>query len=383
MSEESKTSQSMRTAKLRKRAPALIVAAGVGIVILLVVALRGRDTTKPPGPTAAVPVEVEVVRPIPLMGETFDLLGKVEADRVVDVAGEVAARVIWVNPNEGKAIKQGDEIIKLNTDLLQADHDRAEAMAEYERGELKRIITAHKQSVATDRELDLARAKAEATKADFDAAKACLDRATIRAPIDGTLEKVFCEEGTYCSPGTVVARIVDTDPAKVVVNVPERDVGNLEPDREEKILAKDRDEALSGRVSFIGELADESTNTTRVEISVNNVPRVLRSGQIVLVRLLRKQHRNVILIPVNAVVPLEEGKAIYVVDKDGNAQRRDNVETGFFTGGEVQKVQILNGLRDGDRVIVKGQRYVSPGKAVNVVHEDDPKPPATQPLSKG
>ena len=107
-----------------------------------------------------------------------------------------------------------------------------------------------------------------------------------------------------------------------------------------------------------------------MEILVDNARRALHSGQIVRVRLRRRVVRNVIMVPLAAVIPLEDGRAVYVVE-NGTAQRRD-VELGFWRG---RSVQVLSGLKAGEKLIIRGHQYVASGQAVKVV-EAEANPPS-------
>jgi membrane fusion protein (multidrug efflux system) len=206
----------------------------------------------------------------------------------------------------------------------------------------------------------------EVSKAVLDEAAAQLERTTIVAPISGTLNRLPMEIGEYASPGDCVAEIVDVTRVKVVVEVPERDVHFLHiGDLARVFVRAPQDGAFTGSISYISELADDVTRTTRLEIAVDNDDRALRSGQIVRARLTRRVLNDVIMIPLNAVIPLENGKAVYVVSGDRTAERR-LVELGFIKG---RKVQIKSGLQEQDRLIVAGHRYVGPGQPVSVVEE--------------
>ena len=124
------------------------------------------------------------------------------------------------------------------------------------------------------------------------------------------------------------------------------------------------EETFSGSVTFISEIADIQTRSTRMEITLPNPERLLHSGQIVLVRLTRQTFRKAIFIPLLAVIPMEAGKAVYIV-QENQAVRRD-VELGVIQG---DRIQILKGLEAGDQLIVQGHRFVAPGLKVALIPE--------------
>ena len=152
------------------------------------------------------------------------------------------------------------------------------------------------------------------------------------------------------------------------VDAPEGEVGLLWLGQTEQVFANGGPAAgLPGKITYISEVADDAANTTRVEISVDNNPRILRSGQIVRVRLRRGEGvlENVIMLPLETIIPLEEGKVGYVVDEHGRALRRKvEVDLRRIRGSSVP---VRGELAEGDRLIVAGHRLVAPGKPVRII----------------
>ncbi len=350
---------------LRKLVPVFVVVA-VAMLAGLTLLLPPRSGEAPPTEAPPVNVEVQVVRTEPEVIDTLDLPAVVEANQVVRVAAEVPGRLERIALEEGAACKVGAPIIYLNTDLLRAEFARAQAQADYDARQFERKSNLYSDGGIAPQELDEAAAKMAVSQAAMQAAKANLDRATIVAPISGTLNDLPVEKGEYVQPGTTVAEIVDVETVKVVVYVPERDVQYLKTGSEVRVFADSKGQSnnLTGLITYIDELADERTRSTRVEVTVDNRDRLLRSGQIARVRLTRRVLEDVIMIPLLAVVPLEEGRVVYVVE-EGTAQRRE-VELGLIRG---RSIQVRSGLEVGDRLIVSGHRFVGPGQEVLVLDE--------------
>jgi membrane fusion protein, multidrug efflux system len=383
---------------LRKLIPAgLVLAAAAGVYYIAKLPNPAQD----PPAVEIPPVNVSVmhVTAAPEMADTVTLSAVVEPDYVVRVAAEVAGRIErwgerrsgaeWLGREyaagttvlegepvteyaagttvlEGEPVTQGDVILHLNTDLLQARHDRAAAQYDFDEREWRRILNLSENGATTANELADARAKRDISKAALDEVARQLERAVIAAPMNGVLNKQLMKIGEYASPGDRVAEIVKLDIMKVVVDVPERDAPYLKiGDMATILTGPPRAAETTGRISYISELAHEGSRTTRVEIAVENRGQLLRSGQIVRTRLTRRMLNDVIMIPLGAVIPLEQGKLVYVV-KDGRAERRD-VELGFIRARDVQAV---SGLQAGDVLIVEGHRYVGPGQAVRIVGEE-------------
>ena len=367
----------------------LIAAAAVGVVAALPVK-KDKLQSKPRPP---VNVTVERIAVIPSKPDTFDLDGNVEPNKVVKVAAEVSGRIERYGRHSDRVLKEGDfveanqPLMYLNKDLLKAAFDQARAKHEYDLTDFKRVQEAMKKNVATERDLAEAETNMAMSKAALAEIKAQLDRTTILSPVSGVVNRLPMKVGEYVQPGDCCAEIVDNDTVKVVVNVPELDIQFFRIGQEQKIFyGSGNKNKFIGEISYISEVADKDTRTTRVELSVpnredaRNGRRKLYSGQIVTVRLKRKDRKNVIMVPLDAIIPLEKGYMVYVV-QNGKAEPKNNVEIDIrFIKGK--RILVTSGLAAGDRLILfPGNRQCGPGQAVRVISEE-PEQPTSGPTTK-
>ena len=339
----------------------------VAIAILTVIMKMPAKNREAPA-TEAPPVNVVVmtVKAEPQLADTFDLPAVVEPNRIVTIASEVSGRIEHIPPEEGNKVSAGDLLVKLNTDLIRPDFESAKAQVERDQIEFDRMTNLTKENAVTQRDLDNATSQLAISKARLEGIRARLERTSILAPTSGVLNDLLVEEGEYVDPGNPVAQVVDTDTVKVVVEIPERDVAFFSIGDKAEVFAnsKGQPESLVGTITFISELADPRTRSTRTEITLDNKQRLLRSGQIVHVSLTRRILKGAIMIPLLAVIPMEDSKTVYVVNSS-QAKRRD-VKLGVIKGDQVQ---IESGLEPGDKLIIAGHRFVAPGQKVNVVPE--------------
>ena len=367
----SKQSPETRTGKisqgwLRRNAPKAVIILAVIAVLTMITKMPARKRGAPP--TEAPPVNVTVMNVIaePQLADTFDLPAVVEPNRIVTVSAEVAGRIEQIPLKKGSAVQAGDLLIQLNTDLVRPEFEIADAQVKRDQIEFERIANLVKQDAVPLRDLDNATTQLAISKASLEEVRARLNRTRILAPTAGLLNDLLVEEGEYVQAGTAVAEVVDTDTVKVVVEVPERDIAFFAIGQKAEVFAdvKGEENSLVGTITFISELADTQTRSTRMEITVENKERLLRSGQIVLARLTRQILKDVVLIPLLAVIPMEDKKAVYIV-ASAQAQRRE-VDLGIIKGN---RVQVRSGLEPGDRLIIAGHRFVAPGQNVNIVSE--------------
>jgi membrane fusion protein, multidrug efflux system len=409
-------------AKLQKKhkhlLPILIVGGAAALVAWLVMDSLMSYEPEPPQPIQVPPVNVRVmtVSQIAEMPDTFDLPAVVEANRVVTVSAEVAGRVEKIYCREGDPCEgptdnaEPKPLIALNRDLLQAEFERAQAVAERARKNFEKVENLWKQGAGTEQGLIDAQTDMIAARATSQLAKAQLKRAIILPPISGVLDQVMVEQGEYVQPGNPLVKIVDVDTVKVVAMVPEQDIAHIRIGSPAEVFT-DSFQATpdhTGEVTYISQLADQRTRATRVEVTLKNKERELRSGRIVKVRLARRILRDVIMVPLEAVIPLENGKEVYVaVPGPGGepiAERREiQINTRFIRpmpkpagmdgspDRSIQAVQVLpwppgskhRGLHVGDRLIIKGHQFVAPEQALAILDDNDTPDDATPTMSGG
>ena len=361
----SKISKKKNSWLRRNAVKAVIILVAVAI-LAVIIKMPAKKREAPATEAPPVNVTVMTVTAEPQLADTFDLPAVVEPNRIVTIASEVSGRIERIPLEEGCKVHVGDLLIKLNTDLILPEFESAKAQVGRDQIEFDRMTNLAKENATTQRDLDNATSQLAISKARLEGIRARLERTSILAPTDGVLNDLIVEEGEYVDPGNPVAQVVDTDTVKVVVEIPERDVAFFSVGKKAEIFAnsKGRAESLVGTITFISELADPRTRSTRTEITLSNERRLLRSGQIVHVRLTRRILKDAILIPLLAVIPMEDSKAVYVVNSS-QAMRRD-VELGIIKGDQVQ---ITSGLEPGDKLIIAGHRFVAPGQKVNIVPE--------------
>ncbi len=374
-------------AGLRERlVPALVVAVAAGIVLGLYFFLPKRDTSAAPEAPPAVPVRTELIRPVARLADTFEIKGVVRPHRSVRVRVDLnqAEQVLRRGRNqrqdrpldEGDPVRQGQTLVQLRTDRLAAQVAQARAQLAFEQTQLQRLRGLVAENAATPSDVEDARRKTEIAEAQLATAEANLARATIAAPIDGTVNWLI-EVGEQASPGALVAEIVDNTSTKVTVDIPEQDIGFFEVGSVHQVVdwpGRQRgQEPIGARITFLAEKADEGVHSTRAELTLDPQHRhKVRNGQIVSVRLQRQVKQNVILIPLTAIVPGEDEQHFVHLAEQGRAVRRpvrinlrlirDGDRLGRFDGGD--RVEVVEGLVPGERLIVEGTRFLSDGQAV-------------------
>ncbi|MFH1964365.1 MAG: efflux RND transporter periplasmic adaptor subunit [Acidobacteriota bacterium] len=310
-----------------------------------------------------VNVEVEEVIPEKAVADYLDLPGTARPGRIVNVPVELAGKIVSIPAREGELIQKGAVILKLDDSILRAEVSRAKAQADFEKKSVNRTSMLLEKGVTNHNSLDEIESRYAVSSAALKMAETNLEKTVVYSPYTGILNDLPVEQGEFVQEGATIAKIVEIDTLKVEIQVPEKEVEYLRKGTAMRVISGSSDNPICyGTLTYISEVADMGTRTVKAEISVDNSKGVLRSGQIVRARLNRRSLRDAVMVPLAAVIPLEEGKVVYVVS-GGVAERRE-VELGVMKGTEVH---IKSGLTSGDLLIVKGHRMVGQGQKVNIV----------------
>lgn len=302
--------------------------------------------------------------------ETLAATGTIRADESVEIRAEIPGKLMRIHFQEGAAVRAGDLLVTINDAELQASLQRAgyrRALAELK---IRRLSTLRDQGGVTQQEYDIAASELNVLTAEVALIEAQLAQTVIRAPFAGLVGLRSVSEGAYVTPATRIATLQRLDRLKVDFNIPEKYAGRLGLADEVTISMAGGGPPLMGRIHAVEPLVDASTRTVLVRAVCLNPPERFFAGGFVSVKLSLARIPDAILIPALALVPGANEQSVFVVE--GGQARRRVVRTGTRTDSAVQ---IIEGLKPGDLVIVSGLQQVRAGLAVHAVG-DGPLPPA-------
>lgn len=341
-----------------------------GLLSLSLVAACGGGKTEAPDQLQAK--DAQNAAPLPVQTATLEaagfvdsitLYGQVEAEERVRLMAELPGRIEAVPFREGQRVAKGQVLARINARLATAQVDQAKAGAELASATLARTEALHQRKLASGQDLEVARAQAAQARAALDIVQANLDKAVVRAPISGQATRVLAKVGEMASPGIPLLEIVNLRRVKIEANAPEGDIALLQSKSKVNVSF----EAYPGRVfegyvSQIGLVANPTTRTFPLEITLENESNLLRPGMLARVTLVRQRFDQVVVVPRDAVLDEVDGKSAYVIE--GQKARRSRVVLGPARGAYAV---VQEGLRPGQELIVLGHRQVVDGQRIEVI----------------
>jgi RND family efflux transporter MFP subunit len=167
--------------------------------------------------------------------------------------------------------------------------------------------------------------------------------------------------------GTPVVRILQMNPVKVTAGVPERYATDVRVGASVRITFDViPDQSYEGRVGFVGAAVNPRNRTFPVEVSIPNPGAVIKPEMVANVSLVRRVVGEALVVPLEAVVRVSGGLAVFVVRTEGETEVAEAREV-TLGASQRNQVTITSGLQPGDRVIVKGQQQVANGDRVRIV----------------
>jgi len=291
-----------------------------------------------------------------------------------EVSSEVEGRIDWIGPKEGDRVEEDESILRIDQRLFRAQMEEAQAAHDLSVKQCRRAEDLHAEGIFSDEEIDQCRTKVATDAARLEIAKIQLEKATVKAPIAGVLNKSYFDMGEYVKSGDRVVDIVVIDPVKVLVKVPEKDIPYLRlGDKVHVSLDFWGEKGVDGAVSYVSVVGDRSTRTYEAEITVANPTHEILPSMIASVRIVRREIQRAVTVPLASVVPRGDYSVVFV-EKDGKAQER-LIELGVLDGS---RIQIIKGIEADENLIVEGHRGLSDGEPVRVRGSNDVFPEVSQ-----
>ena len=280
----------------------------------------------------------------------------------LEVVSEIRGKVVSKKVTQGRHVNIGDVLAVIDQSDYQNSYDSALASYETALSTQKRLNVLVKKNFVTQSQLDDAVAQVKTSMADLENAKLNLSRCTIVSPMEGIVDRVHIEPGSFLSSGDPVALILQIDKLKIEVGIPESDVDAVRKLKtfDMKIDALDG-KTYTGVYHYLHKTSDSMARLYNLEIKVDNTDGQILPDMFVRVKIIKKQDPQGLAVPMYSLVNLNKDIGVYV-EKDGIVRFRP-VRIGFQDGW---KTQIPEGLEPGENVVVVGHRIIEDGERVNV-----------------
>lgn len=309
---------------------------------------------------STVPVNGIVVEP-KNFSNSLSLTGSIEANEQIEIRSEVSGIIKGLYFTEGSSVRKGQTLLKINDIELQA--------------QLSQALTREKLASETERRANLLLEKEAISKEEYDIAladkstlqaatrliRAQISRTLVVAPFSGRIGLRTVSVGGYITPATIVASLISIDPIKVIFSVPEKYSQQMRTGGNIQFSVAGSDKKHTARVYAIEPGINSTSRTLQIAARASNPGGELLPGSFAKVDLPLSIISNAILIPSEAIIPIEQGKKVFVA-RNGKATEV-LIETSTRTEKEVL---VTSGLQKGDTVLTTGIMALKPDSPLKV-----------------
>ncbi len=338
---------------------------------------------------------------------TGDFAGEFRSDGMAELSSEISGRVISLNAHIGDTVSEGQVLAKIddssirqsvreleaNVEVARANLEEARVNLENLESDLRRKRPLVDRDIVSEREIEdlengvrraeqqvsVANATIVQNQARLSSAREDLRNTEIRAPFDGMIGLRHVDRGTHVNPGQTVLSLVDDSDLYVTVQVPERNAARVNRDTPVKLrVGAVGSMALNGEIHRIAPVLDSSTRSLRVDVMVDAPDELyIRPGTYARVSLELGHEQDALTLNNQAILRDTDGTPYVWKSEDEKATR---VELTLGLVGR-DRSQILDGLSQGDRVVLRGHEKLEEGtnlRDLRATGDDEPMPQPPQ-----
>lgn len=367
--------------------PALLRGGTVFIAAAISLLLAG--CSKPPAPPPAL-AEVTVLKIEPRdMPVTFEYIAQTQSPQQVNIVARVSGFLDKQIYTEGTMVKEGQLLFQMDKkpfvaqlDAQQAALERSQASNDTAAANLKRVKPLTEQNALSQKDLDDATGQEQTTaasvaqaKAQVDIAKLNLSYTNITSPLSGIAAAAQQKEGSYLSAqNNHLTTVSSLDPMWINFSLSENELTNYRNDIKQNLLRLPPGQAYvaevilvdgssfpqTGKITFVDPSYNPQTGTFLIRVTLANPQGLLRPNQYVRVRLTGATRPNAVAVPQQAVQQGAKGHFVWVIDKQGKAERRPISPGDWYA----DQWFVNKGLAAGDQVVVDGALRLRAGAQV-------------------
>ena len=306
----------------------------------------------------------------------LETTGTLKADEEVTVSSEVDGIVRQIKVDEGSPVNKGTLLVEINEIDYMLDWKRSEAALKQieanlanAKAEYKRKNTLYQEELITRQQFDDITTKLALAEAELDRAKATLaiskeklSRTKIYSPLTGAVKEKRVSVGDYVRNGTPLFQLIKINPLKLNFTISEKDAASIKLGQEVVFNVDSyANKQFKGRVTLLYPNVEEKTRTLQAEALVPNANHLLKPGFFARTLIYTSAARTVVLAPITAL--LYDNAVIRIFVVDGDKARERVIKIGGKYG---EFVEVLEGLKEQEEIVVIGQNNLSEGVKVNV-----------------
>ncbi len=311
----------------------------------------------------AYPVTVTKVK-IEKISKPYVLVGTLNGKNDVNIVSEAQGKIIKVLAEVGNYLKIGDTIVVIDNRLEKAALQAAEVTYNKTKSDFKRFSALHKGNTITDSQLEAAKQAVKIAEANYITAKKRFEDTLIKTPISGVVTARYFDFGDYIKKGRPVANVVNIKRLKITTNVSESVVFNLKAgDKVDIKTGIYPDYTFKGKIKTISDKGDAAHKYPVEVILQNKKEHPLKAGMFARVIFKSSESEKTLIIPRESLIGSIKNPVVFIVEN--RVAKLKHISIGRIFDN---KLEVINGLNEGDDIIIDGQANIKDNYPVNIIN---------------
>jgi membrane fusion protein (multidrug efflux system) len=254
------------------------------------------------------------------LSESLRVVGSLAPNETASIRPEMSGLIREIHFQEGRNVKRGDLLIKIDDSELQAQLAQSRSRHELAKLNLARAENLRQTQSNTQADVDRARSEFAAAEADIELLKVRLARTEVRAPFDGIVEARTLSAGDYVNTQSILTTINDLSRLKVEFQVPERYLAKVRRGTTftVKSTTVGRAEPYQGEVYFVNSVIDRNTRSSVVKGFVSGSTAGLKAGMFAEIEVVLEVRQGALAVPEGAILIDQRGPQIVTVADQGD-----------------------------------------------------------------
>jgi membrane fusion protein, multidrug efflux system len=337
----------------------LLIVVSIGVVL----ANNKAKINKAANPVKEIPViPVKVVEvEVDSFNTSFSITGTTIPAKEVKIASEVQGKLVSLMIDNGDMVRAGQTLAVLDASVYSVQLSSIDASIAKAKLDLSRYTKLIEMGGATPMQAESAELQIKAYEAEKRQVLEQISHMQIRAPFSGKIENVAVELGSFVTYGTVLSQLIDNSSLKINIYLSEQDALNVKTGQQVTISSVVLAQPKAGKISMISDKADASGKFLTEITFANNDKEKLKAGILADVHFSMESVETGLSIPVSALLSSAKDANVFVAN--GNKVEKRSIKTGIVTS---DKVQVLEGLQEGEQVVISGQLNLENGTAISI-----------------
>lgn len=293
--------------------------------------------------------------------------GVIQAENIANVSPEMGGQILTVSVKEGDQVTKGQVMARLNTSVLQSNLSELENGIELATTVYERQSRLWEQKIGSEIQYLEAKNNLENLQKKKETVQTQIGMATIKAPFNGVVDRVWMKTGELAAPGVPMITVVDMSKMKVLADVSERYAAVVKKNSMVEVSFPSFGMELEAPIRTVGNVINPGNRSFSVEMTVPNPDRILKPNGIATIMIEDFAVDSALVVPAIVMGKDQKGSFLYVTKNESDTLRaaKTYVTTGMTSGGQTM---VTSGLAAGDNVVVAGYNEIANGDIVRLAN---------------